>query len=92
MNSVTDNKKFWRTVEPLFTHKVQTSPSITLIENEKLITDEILIAEIFNEFFTNIIDTNITPNEFIRSTTGHLLNPIEIAIQNILTLPQHSKT
>ena len=48
MNSVTDNKRFRRTVKPLFTDKVQTTPSITLIENEKLITDEIVIAEIFN--------------------------------------------
>ena len=62
MNSITDNKKFWRTVKPLFTDKVQTSPSIALIENEKSIADENVIAEIFNEFFTNVIDTiDITP-------------------------------
>ena len=82
MNSVIDNKKFWRTVKPFFTDKVQITPSITLIENEKLITDEIEIAEIFNVFFTNIIDTiDITSSEFIPSTTDHLLNPFEIAIQ-----------
>ena len=40
------------------------------------------MAEIFNEFFTNIIDIiDITPSDFIPSTTGHLLNPIEIAIE-----------
>ena len=82
MDSVTDNKKFWRTVKALFTAKVQTTTSITRIENEKLSTDEMEIAEIFSEFFTNIIDTiDITPREFIPSTTGHLLNPIEIAIE-----------
>ena len=48
MNSVTDNKKFWRTVKPLFTDKVQTSSSITLVENEKIITNDNEIAEIFN--------------------------------------------
>ena len=82
MNSVTDNKTFWRTVKPLFTDKIQTTPSITLIKNEKLITEENVIAETFKEFFTNIINTiYITPSEFIHSTTSHLLNPIEIAIE-----------
>ena len=82
MDSVTDNKKCWRTVKPLFTAKVQTTPCITRIENEKLVTDEMVIAEIFYEFFTNIIDTiDITPSEFIPSTTGYLLNPIEIAVE-----------
>ena len=79
---VTDNKKFWRTIKPLITDKVQTTPSITLIENQKFSTDEIEIAEIFNEFFTIIIDPiDITPSEFIPSATGHLLNPIESAIE-----------
>ena len=50
MNSVTDNKKFWKTVKPLFTDKVQNSSSITLVENEKIITNDSEIAEIFNEF------------------------------------------
>ena len=79
MNSITD-KRFWRTIKPQFTDMVQTTPSITFIENEKLITDEIAITEIFNAFFANIIDViDTTTSEFIPSTTGHLLNPIEIA-------------
>ena len=41
INSVTDSKKLWRIVNPLFTDKVQITISITFIENEKLITDEI---------------------------------------------------
>ena len=78
------NKKLWRTVKPFSIDEVQTTPSITLIENEKLITGEIVVAEIFNELFANIIDKiDITPSEFIPSTTGYLLNPIEIAIEKI---------
>ena len=46
INSVTGNKRFWTTVKPLFTEKVQTSSSITLIENEKFITNDSEIAEI----------------------------------------------
>ena len=51
LNFVTDNKKFWKTVKPLFTDTVQTSSSITLIENEKFITNDSEIAEILNDFF-----------------------------------------
>ena len=48
-------------MKPLFTDKVQTSSSITLVENEKLITNDSEIAEIFNEFFTNITKTMDMP-------------------------------
>ena len=76
------NKKFWRTVKPLFTDKVQTTPSITLVETEKLMTDETALAEIFSEFFTNIIDTvDAIPGEFIPRTTGQLMNSIKIATE-----------
>ena len=72
MNCVTDNKKFWKTVKPLFTDKVQTSSSITLVENEKIITNDSEIAEIFNEFFTNITKTmDIAPGECILVPTKH---------------------
>ena len=64
---VTDNKKFWRKVKPLFTDKVQTKSKITLIEKkvvsnqgDKVIeTEEIAvaeaIAEVFNKCFINIV-------------------------------------
>ena len=44
-------------MEPLFTDKVQTSSSITLVVNEKIITSDSEVAEIFNEFVTNITKT-----------------------------------
>ena len=57
MNSVIDNNKFWRTVKPLFTDKVQTSSNITLVEYERITTNDSEVAEIFNEFVTNITKT-----------------------------------
>ena len=82
MNSVPDNKKFRRTVKPLFTDKVQTSLRITLVENENIITNDSEIAEIFNEFFTNISKTmDIAPGECTLVPTEHLLDPVEIAVE-----------
>ena len=63
-----DNKSFWKTVKPLFTDKVHIKSKITLIEKkviskqgqesnhtEKIISDHKAIAEVFNEFFINIV-------------------------------------
>ena len=61
MNSVLDNKKFWRTVKPVVTDKVQTSSSITLVEDEKISTNDSQLTEIFNEFFTTITQTMDMP-------------------------------
>ena len=92
MNSVTDNKKFWKTVKPLFTDKVQTSSSITLVENEKIITNDSEIAEIINEFFTNITKTmDIAPGECILVPTNHLLDPVEIAVEKYKYHPSIQK-
>ena len=68
IRSITDNKKFWKTVKPLFTEKVHIKSKITLIENkliaqengedletENVITDDVEVSEVFNDFFVNIV-------------------------------------
>ena len=65
---ITDNKTFWKTVKPLFTDKIQTKSKITLIEkkvvsgvgqeqivSEKVISEDQVVAEVFNKFFINIV-------------------------------------
>ena len=65
---INENKTFWKTVKPLFTEKVKINSKITLIEEkviskqgeeniieEEIISDEQKIAEVFNDFFINII-------------------------------------
>ncbi len=60
-NFFIDNRKFWKTVKPVFTDKVQVSLSITLIENDEMVTDDLKIAGIFNKYFANITqDLEIT--------------------------------
>ena len=44
--SVTDNKKFWQTVKPLFSNKVKAKTVIKLVENDVMIDDESEIAKI----------------------------------------------
>ena len=57
LRDISDNWKFWKTVKPLFSDKVQTSSSITLNEGGKILIDEQGIAEVFNTFFINITNS-----------------------------------
>ena len=52
---VTDNRKFWKAVSPLFSEKASRKDSIILKEHGKTITDNKKIAETFNDFFSNIV-------------------------------------
>ena len=83
-----DNRKFWRTVKPLFSDKVQVPTSLTLLENNNLISNDKEVAEVFNNYFANITDAlgikEITGN--ISSVSG-LVDPIDIAIKKYCLHP-----
>ena len=52
---MSDNKKFWQLVKPLFSNKVKAKTNIKLVDNNELTDDEIEIAKLFNEYFVNIV-------------------------------------
>ena len=56
INLVTDNRKFWKTVKPLFSEKHFSNNKITLLEGEEIISNDQEIAEIFNAYFANIVE------------------------------------
>ena len=47
---ICDNKKFWNTVKPLFSDKINVSHKISLIDENNIISENKEIAEIFNDF------------------------------------------
>ena len=53
--SVIDNKSFWKTVKPFLSDKTHTKDKIHLIENDELLKTDLETAEVFNEFFSNIV-------------------------------------
>ena len=63
---VTDNRKFWKTVKPLFSDKHFSNNKITLLEGEEIISNDNEIAEIFNAYFANIVD-NLNVKGFVTS-------------------------
>ena len=51
----TENKLFWKTVKPSFTDKTLKDERITLVENNKVVSDESKLVEIFSKYFGNIV-------------------------------------
>ena len=80
LGNLTDNHKFWKTVKPLFSDKVQVNPAITLIEDGKMVSEDSEIAEIFNHFFANITESlGISANESLMLPADDIKDPIDRA-------------
>ena len=52
---MTDNRKFWKTVNPLFSEKSYSKESISVINKDGLITKNEDLAKTFNIFFSSIV-------------------------------------
>ena len=90
VRGVTDNKTCWRKVKPRFSEKVNLQTKILLVEKgndlsdpeissevEKVISEDMEIAETFNEFFVNIVSSlKISPKENYETDVGNDNEPI----------------
>ena len=56
IKTLADNREFWQTVKPLFSDKVKSKESITLVEEEEIIDSDENVAIIFNSYFSNIVE------------------------------------
>ena len=73
-SNIIDNKKFWKTVKPLFSSKGSGSTSYTLVDKEEIINDEKRIAQIFNDYYGQIIsklDLPEPPSVAFDETSDH---------------------
>ena len=50
INNIADNKKFWQTVKPLFSDKINLRETINLIDNEVTLSNDEETAETFNKY------------------------------------------
>ena len=81
-NNITDNKQFWRNVKPLLSDKISESSKITLVNNNRIVSDDREICNIFNEFFVKVVP-NLNISEFTGSDNLHE-NVIGDSVQSIL--------
>ena len=52
---ITDNRKFWQTIKPNFTDKTFKDERITLVDRDKVITEEKDVVKKFKDHFEKII-------------------------------------
>ena len=77
VRNVTDNKKFWRTMKPFFSDKALGKNTITLVEGNDIISEDVEVANTLNPFFeTAVKHLGVTiPSEYITpslvSTSHH---------------------
>ena len=79
LSLVADNKKFWKTVKPLFSDKIShqdiSHQDISLTKDGKTITEDLQLAEIFNNYFSNVIrslcDRNVPTEPGINKFRNH---------------------
>ena len=57
ISHITDNKKFWKTLQPSFSDKSHSNNKIVLTEGEKIISNDVEVAETMNEFFVTVTDS-----------------------------------
>ena len=93
---LTDNKKFWKTVKPLFSEKHNISRKITLIDDDNIISDDNRVAETFNDFFSNAVailgikgyqtnsNSNITDDNIVNITNKYKNHPSILKIKEIV--------
>ena len=62
-NVLTENRTFWKTVKPFLSEKSKKASKITLIENEKIVSEDKKIAKIFNDYFISIPILNMPTNQ-----------------------------
>ena len=55
ISSITDNYKFWKTTEPLFSDRISHKETIDVVENNTILSDEKIVADSFNNCFNKII-------------------------------------
>ena len=82
-----NNKEFWETVKSLLPDKTSHKDIISLMEDGKTITEDLQVAEIFSNYFSNIIRRFCNRNVPTDPGTASPLNTISTAISKLRNHP-----
>ena len=79
---ISDNKTFWKTVKPFFSDKKTSSDNITLVVENKIISEDRVVAETFNTYFVDAVKSlNINIDPELLENSDSINDPICEAIQ-----------
>ena len=60
IRKVTDNRRFWKTVIPIFSNKCSKSEKISLTEGNKTISNDDELCLVFNNLFKTVDELKIS--------------------------------
>ena len=69
---MTDNRVFWKIVKPKIPDKVKIRSKITLVDADKILSQDTEIAKTFNEYFINIPILDMPSNQSLSTQTFSL--------------------
>ena len=79
---ISDNKKFWHTISPLFSEKAFYKETIILKDSNRAITNNRKLAEIFNAFLGNITQNLKIDSDLVEFTKSlNISDPVLKAIR-----------
>ena len=89
VNSITDNRKFWQTVKPLFSNKLPHKETINLSKNGQILNNDKEIAITLNNYFSNIIKKLSLPyaKSYNEENIDNITNPTYLAIEKYKNHP-----
>ena len=87
LSVIAEKTFFWKTVKPLFSDKTSHRDKISLKEDRKTITEDLQIAEIFNNCFSNAIRSLCDQNVPTEPGIACSQNTISIAINKFRSHP-----
>ena len=68
---------FWKTVETMFSNKSVDRESVTLVKDDRVLPENLEVAETFNAFFLNIVKVlNISLGQKLLTEADHLEDPV----------------
>ena len=67
MKELTDRKHFWKAIKSNFTDKALKNEKIVLVEDDKVITAETNLANVFKDHFENIVESLHIERPFVKS-------------------------
>ena len=71
-SSITDNKKFWKTVKPLFSDKISHKETINLVEYDTILSDEqvlthsiITLTILLKIYLSQLVETSLRKKQMV---------------------------
>ena len=89
IKKVADSRKFWKTVKPFLSDKGISKTSIILIEGDEIIQEDIEVAKVLSNFFSNAVkdlDVQI-PSEYLEKDSIVSDDPIDEIVNKYANHP-----